>query len=155
MDDRSKSAWGPFASCRLTIARLATQKAWPSAHCSPTASVSFGTWATIAALVFCVVAIPAGLFIKHRPLEYRATARIVLVATDEAKAVTREAENGDASSAVFQTQMQVLRSRPLVAKAIANGKLWTAPGFQPAPPIKSGSPLKSLRRASSMPSWVG
>jgi polysaccharide biosynthesis transport protein len=93
----------------------------------------------LAIVVFLLVAIPACLYIEIRPLKYQATARILLEPTDEARAVVQQAASGDELSATLHTQMQVLRSRPLVAKAIANAKLWQMPGLKSGAPITTGS----------------
>lgn len=93
----------------------------------------------LAMVVFCLVVMPAGIYIKQRPFKYSATGRILVETSDEAKTVMKEPTSGDEASAEFQTQLQILRSRPIVAKAIANEKLWRMPGFKDAPGIKTGT----------------
>jgi polysaccharide biosynthesis transport protein len=91
----------------------------------------------LAVAVFSLVAIPASVYIGLRPLTYEATARILLEPSDEARTVIKENASGDELSAELQTQMQVLRSRPLVAKAIASGRLWQMPGFNTGATVSS------------------
>jgi capsular exopolysaccharide synthesis family protein len=79
--------------------------------------------ALVAIATFVLFAVPAGIFVHMRPPVYRATARILLERNDEVASVLKE-RTDPAVSTYFQTQNQLLRSRPIVAKTIEKLKLW-------------------------------
>jgi succinoglycan biosynthesis transport protein ExoP len=144
MDERNKVQWGPRGV--LPDARHSessdTEMDLGSLLANAVRVIRHRKFLAIG--VFCLVVMPSAIYIKRVPLKYDATGRILLEWSDEAKAVTKEATRGDETTAAFQTQMQVLRSRPMVAKTIANGKLWDMPGLKLKTPLKSGSEAEVL-----------
>jgi capsular exopolysaccharide synthesis family protein len=92
----------------------------------------------LAASVFLIFLVPVVLFIRQRPLKYSATARILVEPNDEVKSVLHDRADGQPSDD-FQTQLQVLRSRPLVAKTIVKSKLWQEPAFTGKVTINNGT----------------
>ncbi len=85
----------------------------------------------LAIAAFLVFAIPAGIYVKMRPPVYRATARLLVERNNEAASVMRDSAGASAPDDFFQTQLQLLRSRPVVVKAIQALKLWETPEFAP------------------------
>jgi polysaccharide biosynthesis transport protein len=74
---------------------------------------------------------PAGWFVMTRPLIYQATARLLIEPNNEMTSVIRQPANGDPPlDDFFQTQQQLLRSRPVVLKAIQDLRLWDSPQFK-------------------------
>jgi polysaccharide biosynthesis transport protein len=85
--------------------------------------------AWVAVATFVLFAVPAGIFVHMRPPVFRATARILLERNDEVATVLKDRNGDPAANTYFQTQSQVLRSRPIVAKTIEKLKLWEFPEF--------------------------
>jgi polysaccharide biosynthesis transport protein len=81
----------------------------------------------IAALVLFTV--PAGIFVKRRPPVYQATARLLVERNDEMTSVMKDSATAAPVDNFFQTQQQLLRSRPIVVKTIQAIKLWESPQF--------------------------
>jgi len=86
--------------------------------------------ARLALFVFVAFTVPAGAFVRHRPPVYEATARILVERNDEVATVRKEARTDESlPSADLQMQAQMLRSRPVVAKAIWKIRLWESSQF--------------------------
>jgi capsular exopolysaccharide synthesis family protein len=110
---------------------------------TPVAELLFGSFrvmrrrAWVAVATFVLFAVPAAIFVHGRPPIYQATARILLERNDEVASVLKERID-PAASTYFQTQTQILRSRPLVGKTIEKLKLWEFPQFARAMTPKDG-----------------
>jgi capsular exopolysaccharide synthesis family protein len=75
--------------------------------------------------------VPGGFFVMTRPPIYEATARLLIEPNDEMTSVMRNPANGERPIGDFlQTQQQLLRSRPIVAKAVQDLRLWDSPQFK-------------------------
>jgi succinoglycan biosynthesis transport protein ExoP len=86
-------------------------------------------WLALALLVAFVA--PGGYFVMTRPPIYQATARLLIEPNDEMTSVMRNVANGERPvDDFFQTQQQLLRSRPIVVKAIHDLRLWDDPQFK-------------------------
>jgi succinoglycan biosynthesis transport protein ExoP len=86
----------------------------------------------MAVVVFVLFALPAAVFVKRRPPVYQATARVLIERNDEVASVMKDPTSGaPALDGLFQTQLRLLSSRPIVVKAIQTIKLWESPQFKP------------------------
>jgi capsular exopolysaccharide synthesis family protein len=85
--------------------------------------------AKLAMLVFVLYAVPALIFVGTRPPIYLATARILVERNSGASSVFKERNGDSVVDTFFQTQSQVLRSRPIIAKTIEKIRLWESPQF--------------------------
>jgi succinoglycan biosynthesis transport protein ExoP len=86
-------------------------------------------WLAFSILVAFVV--PAGTFVLRRPPVYQATARLLVEPNDEMTSVIKTPGNGERPTDDFvQTQQQLLRSRPIVTKAIQDVRLWDSVEFK-------------------------
>jgi succinoglycan biosynthesis transport protein ExoP len=95
--------------------------------------------AKLAVAVFLFFTIPTGVFIERRPPVYAATSRILVERNDQVSSVRKEQSGDDQSiNGDLQMQAQLLRSRPIVAKAIQQIRLWESSEFQVGPPIGGG-----------------
>jgi succinoglycan biosynthesis transport protein ExoP len=85
----------------------------------------------VAVAVLVAFVVPAGLVVMRRPPIYEATARLLIERSDELTSVLRDSTNGQPPvDNFFQTQQQLLRSRPIVVKVIQGLKLWESPQFK-------------------------
>jgi capsular exopolysaccharide synthesis family protein len=85
-------------------------------------------WLTFTLLIMFVA--PAGAFVRSRPPIYQASARLLIEPDDEMASVMRNPADGERPvNDFFQTAQQLLRSRPIVVKAIQDVRLWDTPQF--------------------------
>jgi capsular exopolysaccharide synthesis family protein len=89
----------------------------------------------LAIAVFLLFIVPAGIFVKSRPPKYQATARMLVERGEEANSVLEQFRTDGQAPDDFQTQAKLLRSRPVVAKAILHAKLWESPEFALPEPL--------------------
>jgi len=82
----------------------------------------------LAALVFVVFTVPAAAFVYQRPFTYQSTARIMVERTLEASLVAGDSRASEPFDDL-KTQAQMLKSRPIVGKAIEQMKLWEVGEF--------------------------
>src|SRR5262249_41398585 len=86
-------------------------------------------WLALSILVAFVV--PAGAFVLRRPPVYQSTARLLVEPNDEMTSVMKAPATAERwTDDSFQTQQQLLRSRPTVVKAIQDVRLWDSPEFK-------------------------
>jgi polysaccharide biosynthesis transport protein len=93
-------------------------------------------WHRLSIAVFLAFVVPAGLYVKAQPSRYRATARILVERSGEASSIANSAVSPDEAKNGFQTQMQMLQSRPVITAAIRRIRLWERPDYtlrQPLP----------------------
>ena len=91
----------------------------------------------LALVVLLIFTVPAAIYVQRKPDRYQATARILLEQGEEANSVMDQLRATGPAPDEFQTQSKLLRSRPVVAKAIASAKLWEAPEFETATPLSN------------------
>lgn len=82
----------------------------------------------LAVLAFVVFTVPALALVVRRPLTFQATGRIVVERNPEANLIATDNRTSEPVDDL-KTQAQVLKSRPIVAKAIERMKLWEVPEF--------------------------
>jgi len=100
----------------------------------------------IAAAVLVGFVVPAGIFVMRRPPIYQATARILIERSDELTSVLKDpAGGGPPIDNFFQTQIQLLRGRPIVVKAIQEIRLWESAEF--ARPLNASSTAEAVSRS--------
>jgi capsular exopolysaccharide synthesis family protein len=83
----------------------------------------------LAVLVFLLFTVPTTVLVLRKPPRYEATARILVERSDEVDSVFPKPRDSNPAADDFRTQSELLRSRPIVAKAIKQIKLWEAPEF--------------------------
>ena len=100
----------------------------------------------VAAAVLVGFVVPAGIFVMRRPPIYQATARILIERSDEMASVLKDPTSGGPPiDNFFRTQLQLLRGRPVVVKAIQEIRLWESPEF--ARPLSAASPAEAVSRS--------
>ncbi len=91
-------------------------------------------WA-LAVVVLLLFTVPATIYVQRKPDRYQATARILIEQGEEANSVMDQLRATGPAPDEFQTQSKLLRSRPVIAKAIAAARLWETPEFEPGTPL--------------------
>ena len=105
--------------------------------------------AVVAIVTFFLFAVPAGIFVKMRPPVFEPLPGFFWSATTKSRRLLKETID-PAASTYFQTQIQVLRSRPIVAKTIEKLKLWE---FLNSPGLERLARPPARRRPSSTRSF--
>jgi succinoglycan biosynthesis transport protein ExoP len=86
----------------------------------------------LAVFVLLLFTIPATAYVMSKPLSYQARARILVERSEESRSVLAQPDGLETAVDAIRTQSQLLRARPIVAKAIETVKLWEFPEFQKA-----------------------